>query len=227
MKIYLLVVCVLLTTFATACNQRAPWSSGNALENLTTVRDLDQALNNAQYDHVIKHAQIYLDEYPESDQVWILLGWAYAKTDNVDKSKECFDKALAINKSNDNAYVGLGVVYRKLGDNDKARESYAEALRLLPKNPEALSSLLVIELLEGQHDQAVDYGERAWKMRKNLASIPANLAIAYHYTKNTAKRDYYYQKARELDYHDMSALDDIIAGRTFIGEDPDEDTESD
>ncbi len=90
----------------------------------------------------------------------------------------------------------------------------------MPQNPEALSSLLVIELIDGRYDEAVALGERAWQRNKVLASIPANLCIAYHYQGNPTKRDHYYQKAKDLKYAKMTALDDVIAGRSIIGNPP-------
>ncbi len=46
------------------------------------------------------------------------------------------------------------------------------------------------------------------------------LTIAYHYQGNPTKRDHYYQKAKDLKYAKMTALDDVIAGRSIIGNPP-------
>ena len=208
------------------CGEGTSQSSDNSGANknndhLKTMEEIDSAFNQGRYDFVVKHARSYIDEYPESGQAWLVLGWAYLKQDNIEKAKECFEAALSIDSSSDNAHVGLGVVHRRCGRNELARESYKEAIRLCPENPEAFSSILVIELIEGRYDEAITYGETAWQLRKDLASVPANLCIAYHYKGNTSQRDYFYKKAEELKYRNMDALDDIIAGRTTIGNPPD------
>jgi hypothetical protein len=74
----------------------------------------------------------------------------------------------------------------------------------------------VIELVEGNDAKAVEYGERAWALRKDLPSIPANLAIAYHYLGNPKKRKEFYGHAKRAGYPDLQALDDIISGKTSI-----------
>lgn len=206
-----IVLFILAVVFIASCVEKSEKN------DLKTLSDLDKALRQGKYDFVVKHCKRYLNEYPESDQAWLLLGWTYAKKNNLNRAKESFETVLSINKTNDNAYVGLGSVYRKFGNNDKARDCYSEAIRICPNNPEALSSLLVIELLEGRYEEAVKCGEKAWEHNKVMASIPANLCIAYHYQGNSAKRDYYYTKAKDLKYGNMDNLDDLIAGRTTIG----------
>ena len=74
----------------------------------------------------------------------------------------------------------------------------------------------MIEIAEGNDAKAVEYGEKAWALRKNLASIPANLAIAYHLVGNTAKRDEFYQHAERLKYHRLDTLQDIFTGKKSI-----------
>ena len=109
-----------------------------------------------------------------------------------------------------------GATYRSLGDNENARKSYLEAIRILPENAEAYSSLLVIELLEGNDEKAVEYGEKAWGYRKDLAGIPANLSVAYHYLGEPDKRDYFYKEAEKLGYHRLETLVDIFEGRSGL-----------
>ena len=168
------------------------------------------------YEYALEETTRYVQEYPQSFKGWNLLGWSYAKTDELEKAKECFDKSLAINPQWDNAHVGKGAVYRKLGDTDNARKSYLNAIRILPDNAEAYSSLLVIELMEGNDERAVEYGEKAWTLRKDYASIPANLAVAYHYLGNETKRDEYYQHADRLAYHRLETLQKIFDGELSI-----------
>jgi Flp pilus assembly protein TadD len=108
------------------------------------------------------------------------------------------------------------VLFRQQGKLDLARQSYLKATSLVPDNAEAFSSLVVIELIQGNDAKAVEYGEKAWALRKDYPSIPANLAIAYHYLGNMQKRDEFYQHAQRLGYHDLQAVQDIFSGKTGL-----------
>ena len=207
-----IVATVLFLLFSTGCE--------NVLQKATDdnqwLMTIDEKMQQRDFDSVIKESEKYIQEYPESPAGWCTLGWAYVKTDDPDKAHECFDKSLAIDSLFDNAHVGKGVAYRSQGDNEKAKQSYLKAIEILPDNPEAYSSLLVIEMIEGNDSKAVEYGEKAWALRKDLASIPANLAIAYHYLGDNAKRDEYLKHAKRLKYPRIEVLQEIIDGKQSI-----------
>jgi Flp pilus assembly protein TadD len=74
----------------------------------------------------------------------------------------------------------------------------------------------VIELLDGNDAQAVEYGEKAWALRKDSPSIAANLAIAYHYLGDSEKRDALYRHSAELGYADLATLQEIFTDEASI-----------
>lgn len=185
-------------------------------EDTTKLMEIDRLMNGGQYAPAVQKSEKYVQDYPESYKGWTILGWSYLKNNQTQKAEECFDKAISINDKWDNSYVGKGVLYRQQGKLDLARESYLKATTLLPDNAEAFSSLVVIELMEGNDQKAVEYGEKAWVLRKDLPSIPANLAIAYHYLGDTAKRDEFYQHASRLGYHNLQAVRDVFSGKASL-----------
>lgn len=185
-------------------------------EAYSRLETIDARFNAGDFEYAEREGQRFVDEHPDSFQGWLLMGWVYSKTDRLDQAQECFEKSIALNPKSDNAYVGIGVIHRKRGDPDAARTAYLKAIEMLPDNAEAYSSLMVIELQAGNDNKAVEYGEKAWGMRNDLAIIPANLAIAYHYQGDFAKRDQFYEHAKRLNYPNMQALDDIFSGITTI-----------
>jgi tetratricopeptide (TPR) repeat protein len=185
-------------------------------EDTKRLLSIDHKMNNGQYDIVIREGQKYVQDYPNSFKGWNQLGWAYLKTDQLQEAEQCFNRSININDSWDNAYVGRGGLYRKMGKLHEARINYQKAISLLPDNAEAFSSLLVIELMDGNDEKAVEYGEKAWALRKDLPSIPANLAIAYHYLDNPKKRDEFYRYAKNLGYHNLQSIDAIIEGNASV-----------
>ena len=203
-----LIACLVLA----GCDQlRIPPS-----EDVSRLESIDRKFEQEDFDHVISETTKYVQEYPRSFKGWNLLGWAYVKSGELDKAEECFDKTLSINPRWDNAHVGKGAIYREKGDLKNARKSYLQAIRIVPENAEAFGSLLVIELLEENDEKAVEYGEKAWALRKDLATIPANLAVAYHYLGDHAKRDQYYEEAEKLGYNGLQTLKDIFEGKMTI-----------
>lgn len=206
------IVALLSLLVLAGCKNFADRAGGD----LRRLERIDRRLNDGDLDYALAEGTKFVEEHPRSHQGWNLLGWIHLKMDEPDKARECFDKALSINPRWDNAYVGKGAMYRKLGDNVNARKSYLEAINIDPDNAEAYTSLLVIELMEGNDKKAVEHGEKAWALRKNYPTIPANLAVAYHYLGDHSRRDQYYREAERLKYHDLQALRDIFDGKAGI-----------
>ena len=177
---------------------------------------IDTLFQKGKFETALKEVKAFLVRHPQSHKGWNLAGWCHMQTDNTKEAEKCFDRSISIKSDWDNAYVGKGVLCRRKGDIAGARSNYKKAISLVPDNAEALSSLLVVELIEKNYAKAVEYGERAWKLRKNLPSIPANLSVAYHYAKNTEKRDYYFEEARKLKYPNLQKLKDIFQGKIVI-----------
>jgi Flp pilus assembly protein TadD len=202
---------LLVLSFA-GCKDAAKTASDDA----GRLEKIDRKFNDGDFEYTVRESMNYVQTYPRSFKGWGLLGWAYVKTDQLDKAQESFDKSLTLNPKWDNAYVGKGAMYRKKGENGNARKSYLKAIELLPENAEAYSSLLVIELLEKNNKRAVEYGEKAWALRKDSPTIPANLAVAYHYLGDKSKRDQFYEHAARLGYHRLESLKDIFDGKTSL-----------
>jgi tetratricopeptide (TPR) repeat protein len=182
------------------------------IQEHSDILSLDQKFNEGKYEQVIEAGEKHVQQFPNSYKGWNLLGWAYFKTDHLEKAKACFDQSIEVNPKSDNAHVGLGALHRKNNRLDLARQSYHTAISIEPENPEAFASLLVIELMEGNDEKAVEYGEKAWAMRKDSPVIAANLSVAYHYLGDHEKRDSYYKHAEKLGYLNLQILQEIYQG---------------
>ncbi len=184
--------------------------------NQKLLDKIDYHMKQGEYELAIRKAQDYLDKHPESYLMWCLLGWAYLNTGQLIKAEGCFTQSIGLNPDWDNGYVGMGVLNRKRGDLDKAIQNYETAISLEPSNAEAFSRLMVIELMRGNYKKAVDYGEKAWRLRKDLPSIAANLSIAYHYWGDNYKREEFYKIAEQMGYPNLKEMNDLFAGKISI-----------
>jgi len=185
----------------------------NDMERLEEIND---QYNRDESEAALKEAKKYVKDFPDSCEGWCLMGWIYLDFDKYDKAEECFDKCLEIDENWDNAYVGKGSMYRGMGENQKARSAYRKAIDILPDNAEAYASLLVIELMEGNDQKAVECGEKAWAISTDQPVVPANLSVAYHYLGDQQKRDYFYDQAARLGYHNLDRLQQIYSGELTI-----------
>ncbi len=203
---------LMLLLFFVGCEE----SIGTSTRDIARLERIDARFKAGELDYALRETTKYTAEYPSCDQGWCLRGWTHAKLDELDAAVDSFERAIELNPRNDNAYVGLGVIHRKEGNLGAARDAYSQAIQILPNNAEAFSSLLVIEILEGNYEKAVEYGEKAWALRKDLPSIPANLAIAYHYVGNEARKQHYYNEAKRLEYHQLDLVEQIFDGTLAI-----------
>jgi tetratricopeptide (TPR) repeat protein len=202
----------MLLIIAIGCNGRFD----PIAEDVPRLEKIDRTFVEGEFDRARALATEYIEDYPRSHQAWSLLGWIHLENNEFEEADECFNKSLSINPKWDNAYVGKGVMYRKAGDNERAKHSYLKAISIVPNNAEAYSSLLVIELMNRNDQKAVEYGEKAWALRRDLPSIPANLAMAYHYLGDHAKRDHYYKQAERLGYARLQTIKDVFDGKASI-----------
>ncbi len=208
----LLIILLVSSLVFSSCAE----STERSIDNIPRLVEINRILTSGNAEKARVEATQYVQDYPHSFQGWGLRGWVSLDFDEVESAVGFFDKALILNPKWDNAYVGKGVAFRKLGDNHKARAAYLQAISIAPKNPEAFSSLLVIELSDGNSERAVEYGEKAWALRKDHPNIAANLAVAYHYFGNQEKRDLYFEHAVRLGYSNIEAVRNIFNGTDSI-----------
>lgn len=131
----------------------------------------------------------YTRQYPEDSQGWGFLGTVALELENDSLAQVVLDKAVALNPQDFKAWTGLGILARKDKDDQKAAGYYAKAIEINPDYGKAYSSLLIIELRQHRYQEAVELGEKAIRLSPKDLVIGANLAAAYHYNGQLAKRD--------------------------------------
>jgi Flp pilus assembly protein TadD len=163
--------------------------------------------------------QVYTKKFPEDFQGWSFLGTVALELENDSLADAVLNKALSLNSKDYKALTGLGVLARKNKKYDKAAEYYNKAISIEPTYGKAYGSLLIIQLKRGNYQVAVDLGEKASKLDPNGLGIKANLAVAYHFTKQFLKRDsvireitakgYPYVENLKLIFNGVATLDDL------------------
>src|SRR4029077_9582874 len=95
------------------------------------------------YDDAIKYLTIATDKGLNDEGTWNYLGGAYSSTNDFEKARDCFEKALRANPQSVYASKNLGIAYGKLHQLDKALEAFKRALDANPSDPE-LNRLVVM-----------------------------------------------------------------------------------
>ena len=99
---------------------------------------------------------------PRDVDAWTSLGWLSSELKQVDKAREAFRRALALDPGYARAHAGVAGLYAEEGgDFEKAIEEYRLALRAEPDNPAYLYDMGWAHYRNGMTDRALEILTRA------------------------------------------------------------------
>ena len=90
----------------------------------------------------------------DKNLIYETIGNIYLKMNKLDKAKQNFQKALALDEKNITALKGLGKIYFSEGNNNSALEKYKKALELDPDNNKLKLNIAEIYEVAGQEDES-------------------------------------------------------------------------
>lgn len=94
---------------------------------------------------------------PRDVDAWTSLGWLWSEVKQVDKAREAFGRALALDPGYGRAHAGMAGLYAEQGgDYDKAIEEYRIALSAEPDNPAYLYDMGWAYYRKGMTDRALE-----------------------------------------------------------------------
>jgi tetratricopeptide (TPR) repeat protein len=164
----------------------------------------------------IQQFTAYLERYPRDDLAWTILGHAHEDLDQDDQARVAYDRALSVNPRRFQAVGGLGVLHRKQGNDDAAMQAYRRAIAIEPGYAQAYSSMTVVALRLHKDVEALEYAKKGYELDKTDPGTAANLAVAYHYSGDTANRDRLTTIALRLGYRKGDRLQQIYDGTLTV-----------
>ncbi len=208
MKILNALTSILLLIILMSCN--------HPNQRYYDIMDIDTKWRNGELTEAKADVKKYLDKNPNNEIAWTLLGNIESDFEKDSLAVLAYDKALEINPETVEAITGKGIIYRKKGDYDKAAKCYLKAIELDPNYAEAYSSLVVINLKRKQFTQAVKVGLKGYELNSTDGVIASNLSVAYHYARDTIKREKFFNIAKYNGYKNLETLRDIFDGKLTI-----------
>ncbi|MFC2140928.1 tetratricopeptide repeat protein [Acidobacteriota bacterium] len=113
------------------------------------------------YPRAIRECQKALRINPRRYEAYNLMGIAYRRSGDIEKSIKNYSKALKINPSYQRIYYNLGIAYMKKGDTEKARSAFQETISVNPNFADAWNNLGYIYLEEGEIEKALHHFKTA------------------------------------------------------------------
>jgi tetratricopeptide (TPR) repeat protein len=113
-------------------------------DDQAAIDRFDSMLNQDANVQLIEELPPYLEKYPNSYQGYLLLGWAYSRSDRFDEAMAAFEHAIELNPNAAEAYSSLTVIELKRGNYDKALEVGMKGWELSDKQDPIIAANLAI-----------------------------------------------------------------------------------
>ena len=129
--------------------------------------------------------QKLLKKYPNSHNLYNLLGLCFVNQNKVYDGITCYKNAIKIKSNFPEAYNNLGIAYKNISDDEKAIEAYRIAITLNPNFAEAYNNLGLVMMNQNKILEAKNSFKSALKIRPDLAFIHRHLSIITKYEKDS------------------------------------------
>jgi tetratricopeptide (TPR) repeat protein len=125
----------------------------------------------------------YLEKYPRSGSAWKTLGTAYVSLDQLQDAKQAYEKAISINDKDADLLFDYALCAERFGNFLFAIQEYERVVQIDPGHWKALANLGRLYRNAGREEKALDYFERAIKLRPedpDLHLHKVNSLLALH-----------------------------------------------
>jgi len=157
----------------------------------------------------IKYAKIALEQNPDSDRSFYILGILYKHQEDNKKAVNCFEKAITINNQNLLYFFNLGIVYKDMGNFEKGLEMQRSALALSSNNIPCLNEVGLLYINLKQLSKAEAALIRAHTLDPQDVATCINLSRVYILKNQIRDAIDFANKAITIDPHRPEALSNI------------------
>lgn len=151
---------------------------------LQALGSLDILYNQGLFEEMLQRARALALQFPDSGELQIRLGNAYAALRRFDSARTSFEAALRQSPRNAGIHYNLGNMLRVLGDFDGAAKSYSKAIRLNPDFAPAHFNLSSLKTYRKADPQI-----RAMRELLKRPGLPKQGEMALHFALGKAYAD--------------------------------------
>ena len=126
------------------------------------------------YDLSIPYLLMGSAGFPENENIWFELAFAYDKTEQIEKGIEAYNNLLDLNPFFDNAWYNLGILYNRFGDFKKGVEAYEYSIAIDPEHSESYFNM-------GNSYAHLDQFDLALECYITYASFGHNNIVTFQY----------------------------------------------
>ncbi len=126
------------------------------------------------------------------------LGYIYLLLDELDKSQEYLEQAIAFSPNSFKAHNNLGLVFAKRKQYDKARSEFLTTAQINPQGATPYINLANIEFDLSDFQKAIIYLQKALELEPDSPVAHGNLAFVYYSKGEYDKAEFHYLKALEI-----------------------------
>ena len=127
--------------------------------------------------------EAFIETHPDNKLGYLILGSYYMVNENAVKSKELYQKALAIDSTDFYGWQNLVISESRLNENENVRDHAVAALKYYPMQPVFYWYAGVASAVLGNNEDAITYlekGRRYTSDKLQLAEFDAFLGDIYH-----------------------------------------------
>ncbi len=132
---------------------------------------------------VITSAEKLIRRFPNEAKLWNSLASACFQLDGIEKSKQYYQKAIALDPQNPEFASNLGLAYSSLGDQKNAAIFYRKSLQLNPHHVEAYRHIAAMKRFKSIDDADAQQLISIWENREldDLTTIETAFALGKIY----------------------------------------------
>lgn len=166
--------------------------------------------NSNQLDEQVKQCgEAFIETHPDNKLSYLILGTYYMSKEDAPKSKELYQKSLAIDSTDFYSWQNLIISESRLGENEAVREHAIAALKYYPMQPVFYWYAGVASAVLKMNDDAITYlekGRRYASEKIQIANFDSFLGDLYHEQGDEEKAFAAYDRALRNDPDNVLVL---------------------
>ena len=166
------------------------------------LNNADALIEQGDFPAAISAFSKIIEEDPQCDEAWLMLGSLYGETGQTDKAIEYIEQAISLKPEDGFAYLTLGHIKNATGDKDSALTAFAKAAKYEPDNTETLCTLASFQQQQGDINGAIANYERAVEINETLYNAWKTLGPLHFLNNNLEAAEACYRKATTLNSND-------------------------